>query len=355
MRKEIIFILLLLPAKLLGQLTIGNVQVATAENTVIQANVSGDLNNASDYTFSNARLHLSMTGDIQSITGNWVFSTLSFSNGSEKNIFGNVIVTDDVDFTSGKINIGQSGKFLYSGTEALQGTSNSYVTGLFFTSGQGTRSYPVGTSALYAPFNITEAVEAGKEIGVQAREGDPGISLPEDPDIEQVLTNFHWEVTSGSPVDATIAVSLAPFVIQQGLEAMVVQREGTVSENLRSANDNSAEFVSSSERLTGSIVGVATTTEINVVVNNLITPYSSPGVNDKLHISKIKSIQLSNQKVSLLDRYGVPIKSWEGEAISEDIDYDFSKLSPGNYICVVEYTRAGKAERILQMVTLLKN
>ena len=59
--------------------------------------------------------------------------------------------------------------------------------------------------------------------------------------------------------------------------------------------------------------------------------------------------------VKLLDRWGSVVAEWTG--FSNEIDYDFQKFSPGNYICIVEYTVPGseKMNTAKGLVTILKS
>jgi hypothetical protein len=58
--------------------------------------------------------------------------------------------------------------------------------------------------------------------------------------------------------------------------------------------------------------------------------------------------------VKLLDRWGAIAVQWEN--YSNDSAYDFSKLSPGNYVCIVEFAYPGVSTKstINGIVTILK-
>jgi hypothetical protein len=125
---------------------------------------------------------------------------------------------------------------------------------------------------------------------------------------------------------------------------------GGASTSLSGAANNS--FVTSIENVTQSVVAIGKATEFNLVIHDLITPYR-PEFNDKLVIENIE--KLSNNKVKLLDRWGMLVMEWRN--YSNDNDYDFTRLPPGNYICIVEYTYPGEAKPVIAkgMVTILKS
>ena len=93
---------------------------------------------------------------------------------------------------------------------------------------------------------------------------------------------------------------------------------------------------------------------------DLITPFNSDNINDKLKIVNIE--YTFENKVTLLDRWGVPVREWKNfrnfdDPTNPNTDtFDFTKLSPGNYICVLEYTLSADApkEKLNQMISVLK-
>ena len=75
-------------------------------------------------------------------------------------------------------------------------------------------------------------------------------------------------------------------------------------------------------------------------------------MNDKLQIVNVDYVV--GNKVTLLDRWGVVVKEWTN--YRNDDNFDFSSLSPGNYICVMEYqlTPSSPKAKLSQMVSILK-
>jgi hypothetical protein len=95
--------------------------------------------------------------------------------------------------------------------------------------------------------------------------------------------------------------------------------------------------------------------KVNVKIHDLITPFdagasNTSNGNDGIFIENL----FPNNKVSLMDRWGVVIKEWKNYRNHSD-DSFFQTLRPGNYICVIEYTDVtGEKKNESQMVTVLK-
>jgi hypothetical protein len=124
---------------------------------------------------------------------------------------------------------------------------------------------------------------------------------------------------------------------------------GGTAESLSGAANSS--FVTSIGNVSQSILALGKETEFSLVIHDMITPFRQE-FNDKLVIENIDKV--SGNKVKLLDRWGVVAVEWQN--YTNDNNYDFSKLSPGNYICIVEYTYPGESRIVTAkgMVTILK-
>jgi gliding motility-associated-like protein len=100
---------------------------------------------------------------------------------------------------------------------------------------------------------------------------------------------------------------------------------------------------------------IAITKYVEVVVYKLITP-NDDGYNNVLFIDGID--QNPKNEVTLLDRWGVQIKTWKNvtNALFKDEPDTFKKLPVGNYICVVKYEEptTGTTKTVQQMISLLK-
>jgi hypothetical protein len=117
--------------------------------------------------------------------------------------------------------------------------------------------------------------------------------------------------------------------------------------------------ITSRKKVTKPFVAIAGSVEVDLVIHDIITPFMEDGVNDFLYVQNIDKFMVN--KVTLLDRWGVPVHEWKNftnytDPLTPNQDgYDFKKLSPGSYICIVEYGdgETGMSKKS-QMVTVLK-
>jgi surface protein len=98
---------------------------------------------------------------------------------------------------------------------------------------------------------------------------------------------------------------------------------------------------------------------IALVIKSVLTPNTADNQNNVLHIENIEFFP--ENMVKLIDRWGVPIKSWTNFSNyttpeAEQPDFNFTNLDIGNYICVVEYLNPvnGNKKSQTQMITVLK-
>lgn len=319
-------------------------------NGVLSTNTS--INNASTSTdFTNAQIFL-QGGDQQASTGQpLIVSTLSINNGGTKTLSGNWEITNDIDLTDGIIRIGNGTKLLFSGSTPLQGNDRSYVDGFIHVNNKTANSritFPVGTNSTYTPV-IVEDASVG-EIGFRAVPGDAGLSLPVG--ISEHYTSWYWQ--SSTSVNSGVSLSLngadaflgggAPYVLES-------DATGGSATSLGGSAANS--FVTSSDPSTKTILAIGKGAEFLVTIHDMITPYTLDQVNDKLNIENIELTESNH--VKLLDRWGLVVKEWID--FTNDVEYDFSLLSPGNYVCVVEFTYPGTSARSTAkgVVTILKS
>jgi hypothetical protein len=352
-----IFLLMIAPVATAQIVVSEGTQATAAANTQVNITTGGDLiNNSSAFNFSSANLFLSMNGTDQNIEGAWSVSNLDLS-GTSFNLNGSLTVSTGITFNSGILRVSETGKILFTGTAVLEGNENCYVQGFFHRTYGIPRSFPVGTS-VYSPLSLS-SVESNREVGVRFVDGDPGISITDDPDVARILDNGYWEImtTDLQPVNSRVSVALSAFAnsIPADEQAILLQRDGATSSNLGATANADANFAVSERNLTGSIAGVGTTTEVEVTIIDLISPYDDNGQNDQLQIDNINSLKFSNKRLTLLDRYGVFVKEWEGDEVQENINYDFKNVSPGNYIVILEYNDGTKLQRKLQMVSVIKS
>lgn len=360
--KHIIGILVLsalLPLTCAAQFVIsGNVKFGAIPGSRVIISTRGDVINESDYTFEAANVKLSLTGLDQAVEGNFVLDHLTV-NGEAISILGNVGVTTRLKFISGLVTVPATSNFGFRGlpdsvtVDQDIPNDDAYVIGAFYQQGGGARLYPVGTESNYAPLQFTDLKETDEAVGVEAIAGAPNL-LIDNPTITKILSTFHWQILISDPANINSPVRL-PLPLEGEIDtdnesAIVLQDVNGVAQSLGS---QASDFnLISARSVTSQTVAMGATTEIDITIHELITPHGSFDKNDELEISNLQAFAYN--KVMLLDRYGVLLKEWENYAKGRDKDY-FKKLSPGNFIVIVEYGDSkASTKKKSQMITVLR-
>ena len=342
-------------------MTAANAQIAVSENAVmtgtndpiISVSTSGNVTNAADYKFDDTQLYLDLSGNDQQINGEWTTFALRLSGGNEKFLNGKMTVTNAFVFGEGKFVVNDGASLVYTGAveNATSANASSYIIGQMTQRGGGPKFYPIGTETRYAYIEFFDIDEDFENITVEAFDGF-GMTTS-DPSLRILDGYWNIEITDPSKINSEVIVPVIPELLAAGEDAVVIQSDGGFATNLGSIPGSDQTQVISASPVTSTVVGVGATTEIDITIHELITPYGSPGVFDQLKIHNLPGFAYN--KVTLLDRYGVPLKEWED--YSNDMSTDFFKtLSPGNYICIVEYGASkGNVRKKSQMVTVLKS
>jgi hypothetical protein len=324
----------------------GNVDI------VIQSR--GNLVNNSSYDFSSTNLNVELTGDASALNGNWSSQDFNLNTSTVVNVNGNLSISKTLLLSSGVLHI-QTGKVSFSGaSDAITINANnlSYVDGPFYQTGTGDRIFPVGTNANIASLRFLD-VQAVEEVGVQVFDGDPQL-LTDDSKLAAIIPGRYWKITSTdlTQINSRVNVDITGVTLPTDGSPVVVQSNelNSIATDLGSSSNN-GNNITSDQPVTASIIAIGKETDIRVKIHDLITPYTKDGVNDGLYIESLELFTL--RKVTLLDRWGVPVKTWN--EYNNINNYDFSTLSPGNYICIVEYGHPSEGtSKLSQMVTLLK-
>jgi hypothetical protein len=341
-----------------AQVVIGaGTQLVQANQSMITVQSRGNLINASTSDFSQAELRINLIGPVTEISGNWTLRRLRINADAGSVIAqdGNLTITETLDLVSGIIR-SEAGKILYTGSPdnlITDGSGISYVDGAFFQTGSGNRQFPIGTSTSYAPLRFPDVKSTG-EIGVQAFDDDPQLT-PDNVEVLDVNSGRYWRVTSSelAQINSIVNLSILGMAIPADGGPTVVQGEdlGSAAVNLKASSVND-DNITSLNPVTAPILAIGKQEEINVKIHDLITPFKVDNTNDRLYIENIE--RFTTRKVTLLDRWGKVIEEW-GNEYTNEIEYDFTKLSPGNYICVAEFGNEGSGTtKISQMVTVLK-
>jgi hypothetical protein len=248
---------------------------------------------------------------------------------------------------------------VYTGSSVLNGNTNSFVNGIFYQRGTGTRFFPIGSGSTYAPMAFGSVEQADTEVGVRVVTSNASLQLPED--ISSIASNRYWEVSSSGALPKSGVSLYYPGSSVDASQQLVI----VASDNLGGTGTNlgggiSNDFVVSFEPASQSILTIGVAEKVDLLIHDLITPFNTDEINDRL---KILNIEFTVENtVTLLDRWGAPVKSWKNfrnydDPVNPNTDnYDFTQLSPGNYICVLEYrlSQGGPLEKVTQMITVLK-
>lgn len=350
MRVYSVFILSMLPFTIAAQLTIATGSVAKFTGQISTPN-SVNINSAqADFTAA----HVILTGTNQTLTSTApvTLQGLTIAGGGTKTATGEWTVTKDLIFTQGIINPG-SGKLIYSGATTLTGNSNSFVNGTLFQRGTGVRFYPIGVGSAYIPLRFNEVQDGTVEIGVTAFTGGTNLVLP--PDLKDVTNNRYWELVAngGSLPSSTVSLYI-PGSSVEGLQPLVVVGADNISgaTAINMGGGVIEPFVTSFSPVAKPVITLGVGENVDLQILDLITPYNGDPINERLQIVNIDYV--AENKVTLLDRWGAVVKEWVN--YRNDDTFDFSSLSPGNYICVLEYqlTSSSPRQRLSQMVSILK-
>ncbi|RAV97787.1 T9SS type B sorting domain-containing protein [Pseudochryseolinea flava] len=366
---SVISFCLLLAAKVSAQITIANgTAIVASDGTEIVAAVKGNVSNGSTYDFANANLRITLQPNTidQTIGGNLVVQSLNLVSGTNTIANGTLTLKEQIYFNTGLLMPGSSGKILYTGVrENIHGDEagrfdDSYVDGKFYVLHSGRNFFPIGTESIgFAPAYLDG--NGTDEVAMQVFGEDGGFLFDPTGNIGEVDVTRYWEITTANLAGLDSKVTLATngvVMANPDLAPVVVQADapGTHVENLLSVI-NGAE-ITSRRSVTKPIVTVGGSREVELVIHDIITPFSTGDPNDYLVIDNIEKFMVN--KVTLLDRWGGKVHEWNnftnyGPPYLNPDGFDFKTLSPGGYICVVEYgdPESGMNTKS-QMVTVLK-
>jgi CHU_C Type IX secretion signal domain len=363
-----LLIFLLGSSPVFAQFTVASgTNIAANDGTDVVIAIKGNVNNGGSYDFSNAnlRLTLQMNTTAQTISGNLTAHSLNLFSGQNTTVNGNLTVTNEMYFNTGDLIPGNSGKILYTGVadningDESNSFDDSFVDGKFYVLHSGRNFFPIGAASIgFAPAYIDG--NGKEEIAFEVFDEDAGLTFDPSGDIGEIDPTRYWQITTGdlAAIDAKVTLHSTGVVLtNQDLGLVVVQADNTggEAENLLSVL-NDAD-ITSRRSVTKPILAIGGSREVELVIHDIMTPFS-PGENDYLVIDNIE--KFTANKVTLLDRWGGKVHEWTnftnyGPPFLNPDGYDFKTLSPGNYICIVEYgdPDVGFSKKS-QMVTVLK-
>jgi hypothetical protein len=302
-----------------------------------------DFKNAAFTFLGNVNPNVTIVGSnpltIESLTMN--------STGSYRLNQGTIEVTKKLDLVGGIFSVtGSNTKLLYSGTDNLSGSVSSYIDGKLFMKGSGPRTFPIGigSTGVYLPVTLgdVKTSDAATEIGFQAILGDPGVpSSALTADIKDVFTDHYWMLSngnSGTYSGSLISLSLNntdPFFVDGDPIILELDASGNLN-NLLGISAFPDVASTKEGAANGQKYALAKSNAITVRIHRVITP-NGDGDNDNLYIEGIDFY--TTNTVKLVDRWGVvhfTKENFKNYTTQNPADFDFSRLSNGNYICVVE-------------------
>jgi len=209
--------------------------------------------------------------------------------------------------------------------------------------------------------SLNDIQDGNAEIRVTGFTTGASLDLPAD--LSALAGNRHWEVdVNGGSLRATSASLYIPGTSIDASQRLVVVEADDVSSGtaINLGGGVNGDFVTSFSPATKPILTIGVAEKVDMRIMDLITPFNSDNINDQLKIVNIEYTY--ENKVTLLDRWGVPVKEWSNfrnydSTTNPNTDpFDFTRLSPGNYICVLQYKLSADApeEKINQMISVLK-
>ena len=317
------------------------------------------INNSDQADFTEAQIILTGTNQTLSTTAPLSLQGLTIDGGGLKTLKGEWTVTRDLTFTQG-ILTALTGSILYTGSNALSGNATSYVDGTLYQRGTGVRFFPIGAGSTYLPMSLNNVEDGNAQVGVTGFTSGTNLTLPVD--ISSIASNRHWQVDArgGSFSAAGASLYVPGSSIDASQRLVVVQADDANGTAINLGGGVTDDFVTSFSPVTKPVLTIGIVEKVDMRIMDLITPFTADNINDKL---KIVNIEYSYEnKVTLLDRWGVPVKEWKNFRNYDDPanpnpdTYDFTKLGPGNYICVLQYRLSADAplEKLNQMISVLK-
>jgi len=361
-------LLLFVPLCSRGQIVIGsNVQMSASGTPDVVFRATSDITNGSSYDFAGTNLIVNLAGGDQQITGVLVVRDLNVGGGGTKHINRAMTVTNSMTFESGIVI--PRAKLLYTGAGSdINGASeSSYVSGPFSAQSNGRLTFPIGmTTVGYAPAYVEDGSET-HDVTMQVMGTGAGLApATGEAELAFVDNTHYWQITTTHPdgvtgLNSRVTLSTTHVVTPSELSPVVVEASATNSDAINlSSSSVAADAVTSRLKITQPFLAVGGSIEVDLVIHDMITPFTKGDANDYLYIQSIEKFDYN--KVTLLDRWGVPVKEWKNftnydDPVTPNTDgYDFAKLSPGNYICLVEYGFTdGPRRKKSQMVTVLKS
>ncbi|GHN00711.1 hypothetical protein WSM22_22000 [Cytophagales bacterium WSM2-2] len=349
--------------------------VGSSTNVVIATTDKIDINSPIDFSPGHVDFHLFGAGTLKS-TSPITINNLTINAVGNYAVLGQWTVTDDINLVKGKLivptRLASTDQLLYTGANlgrnGMPGSDLSYIQGPFAqkdSKSYKTLTYPIGNADGFFPVQLLGVNESNTVLEMECVK-DPSPQIPTtglSADIDAVFNSRYWTlaVSNGPYTGAYISLSLTGVSSFLSDEAPVILEKdagGTVKDLSNAAQ--TSDFATSKDKTgaTGGTYAVASSKKVEIIIHRIITP-NGDDVNETLFIQGIDFYK--ENKVTFMDRYGATYfeKSQFANYTSkspQQLDFDYSKLNNGNYICTVEYTDTNGNVRKSksQMITVIK-
>lgn len=354
-----------------AQLTISNSTPLSANAGTVVSTNGGIVVNSTNFSFNNVNLVLTGTGAqalINNTANEMRVNELVLNGSGVKSITNGAWgISNTFTLTLGNLVVGSGNNaaLTYYGTTDLAVTNaNSYVEGRLFTevSGIGPRSFPIGNAAGFFPIVLENVTDVGTRLGLEVISGSPNLDSKIPRGVDEIFNEHYWELTTFSannPAFSGSLVSLSLNGTQNFLGERLVIEEDTDGNVTNLGGASRPDFVTGTAPATSkaSLFALGRLDVIELKIFDLISP-NNDQKNETIRIENIEAFP--ENTVTLLDRWGVKVKSWTNfvnytESKPDQSDFDFSSLGEGNYVCAIEYTDGtGSKVKKSGMITVLK-
>jgi hypothetical protein len=330
-----------------------NAQVTINTNSIIHArgtlSTNAVISNKSARTnLSDAQLILSGADQNAATDQSITLSTLKVTEGGTKTLSGNWEITNSLQLVNGVLKINDNSRLLYSGQTLAEGNEFSFIEGFFFQRGPGRKYFPIGVGSTYAPLVLEDFPSGSAETGIRVVSNDAQFILP---DQVSLGASHYWEMTSA--VASPVSLSLNGVTELGANTELVILQSGSINgAALPFEGAQIGSFLTSTETISQPFLAVGRKGEFQLVIHDMITPFIRDNINDNLFIENIE--RTKSNSVKLFDRWGGLVETWTD--YKNATVYDFSLLSPGNYVCVVDFVFPGdnRSNTAKGMITILK-
>lgn len=253
--------------------------------------------------------------------------------GSDKYIENNLTITGTLELISGILTPINDNIILLEQNAQISGASEySYISGAFYNSGSGDKTYPIGKNGNYYPVELLDIRGSNPVTGIEAFEPNPDPQYGQG--INYVSNEIYWQKTvlSGTFEGAYISITNPPGSITN-IEDIVIAESDLVGGVFSSiGNRSNTPGILQSELLFSQNVFSLAELE-GLSIKNVITP-NNDGLNDYLIISNIENYP--DNEIIIISRAGNMVYSQKNYDNSWDAKVNGKVLPTGTYTCILK-------------------